>query len=65
MPPLPTATDWYLVIPLPADPDPNGLFGAAQVFVVHTDDMDVAAQVAHDQGFPRCVVILGTHYEES
>lgn len=68
MPQVPTSTeasDWYLVIPLRKDPNPNGDWGAAQSFVVNADDMDIAAQVAHDHGFARAVVVLGTHYFDS
>jgi hypothetical protein len=60
----PTATDWYIVIPVRGNPDPSGFYGSAQSFIVNTDDMDVAAQVAHDHGFARAVVVLGTHYHD-
>ena len=65
MPQIPPApTDWYIVIPLRTDPDPNGNYGSAQSFVVNTNDMDEAPKVAHDHGFARAVVVLATHYHD-
>jgi hypothetical protein len=63
MPPIPTTTDRFLVVPFQETP-PETLDGAAQVYVVETNDADIAAQVAFDMGFPRCIVVLGTYYEQ-
>lgn len=66
MPPIPTGEgDWYIIVPLQELTEPDQLQGAAQVFVVQTTDSDLAAQVAYDNGFPRCLVIIGTYYEEA
>lgn len=65
MPQIPgEASDWYIVIPLHTESDPSGTWGAAQSFVVNADDMDLAAQIAHDHGFARAVVVLGVHYHD-
>jgi hypothetical protein len=61
MPQIPEATDWYIVVPFDEAP-PETLLGAAQIFVVGTNDADIAAQVAFDNGFDRCIVIIGVMY---
>ena len=62
MPQLPSAGDWYIVVPLPAV-QPGELAGAANVWVVQAIDSDLAAEVAFNMGFPKCAVLVAQYHE--
>lgn len=63
MPGRPSPLDFFVVVPFHETP-PETLDGAANVFIVQTSDADVAAEIAFEQGFVRCIVLEGDMYEE-
>lgn len=62
MPPIPTQ-DWYLVVPISAEPDPRGFHGSAQMWTVPAASIDEAAQIAIDAGIGRCGIVRVEYHE--
>lgn len=62
MPQVPSApSDVYIIVPLHG----TGAGGAAQVYVVEADDMDIAAQeILSREGISSVAVVLADRYSE-